>query len=58
MVQCDFSLQKKQSKIFLEKKLLWLCPKAHRTMPKIQGNKKEQQGIQVSCHTFFLMLSF
>lgn len=53
MVQCDFSLQKKQSKIFLEKKLLWLCPKAHRTMPKIQGNKKEQQGIQVSCHTFF-----
>lgn len=38
---------RKQSKIFLEKKLLWLCPRAHRSVLKIQGNRKEQQGIQV-----------
>lgn len=45
IVQCDSGLQK--TKIFLEKMLLWLCPRAYRSMPKIQGNRKEQQGIQV-----------
>lgn len=45
MVQHDFALQK--TKIFLENKLLWLCPRAHRSMPKIQGNRKDKQGIQV-----------
>lgn len=56
MVECDSGLQK--TKIFLEKTLLWLCPRAHRSMPKIQGNRKEQQRIQVFMLYIFLMFSF
>jgi len=43
----DAGLKKKNLKILLDQKLLSLSPKAHTNNFKIQGNGKEQQGIQV-----------
>lgn len=44
--------EKKQSKIFLEKKL-WLCPKAHKVCSKNNETGKSRKESKFSCHTFF-----